>query len=62
VARAQGNKWRLAMSRASNAVKAVVSKDGASVLTGPAEVLERLKEHYADLAAEVHQERTGPPR
>jgi hypothetical protein len=41
----------VAVSRASNAVKAVVSKDGVSVLTEPVEVLERSKEHYADLAA-----------
>jgi hypothetical protein len=46
----------VAVNRASNAVKAVVGKDGVSVLTEPVEVLDRLKGHYADLAAEEHQD------
>jgi hypothetical protein len=46
----------VAVSRASNAVKAVVSKDGGSMLTEPVGVLKRLKEHYADLVAEEHQD------
>ena len=56
MARDQGHYNSAAVSRASNAVKAVASTDGLSVLTEPVEVLGRLKGHYTDQAAEEHQD------